>query len=58
MAVLDGKMPLFLLVKQEADGWVLNRHPKQKLIGSDRQMEKLRNEAKERKIKMDKKTRS
>lgn len=43
-------MPLFLLVKQEANG--------RELIGLDRQMEKLRKEAKEGKIKMDKKTRS
>lgn len=57
MAVSDSKMPL-LLVKQEANGRVLNRQPAQKLIGLDRQMEELRNEAKERKIKMDKKTRS
>lgn len=50
MAVSDSKMPLFLLVKQ-ANGRVLNRQPAQKLIGLDRQMEKLRNEAKERKRK-------
>lgn len=54
MAVSDSKMPLFLLVKQGANGRVLNRQPAQKLIGLDRQMEKLRNEAKERKIKMEK----
>lgn len=46
------------LVKQQANDRVLNRQPAQKLIASDRQMEKIRNEVKERKIQMAKKQRS
>lgn len=38
------------LVKQLANGGGLNRQPAQKLIGSDRQTEKIRNEVQERKI--------
>lgn len=48
-AVSDGKKPPERLVKQQANGRLLQRQPAQKLIGSDRQTEKIRNEVKERK---------
>lgn len=43
------KKPPERLVKQQAHGRLLQPQPAQKLIGSDRQTEKIRNEVKERK---------